>query len=97
MGEYCRIERTNREQLASELGCSADVLEWLSLCRRPSSERFASDISRIAERFQVKASKLGEVVRRVDAVAAIRGGSHLPLDGESFLLAARDRDEEKDT
>lgn len=96
LGEYCRIEGVTREQLASELGCSTDLLAWLSLCRRPAPERFANDMLKIAERLQVEGPKLVQIVRRVDAVAAIRGASNPAEDAESFVVAARDRDVEKD-
>jgi transcriptional regulator with XRE-family HTH domain len=95
LDEYCRMEGLTREQLSTGLGCSVDSLAWLSLCRRPAPDHFAEDISKIAERFQIEASKLAEIVRRVDVVAALRRPVSMQ-EAESVLLAARDRDGEKD-
>lgn len=66
--EYCRMVGVTQEQLSSDLGCSADSLAWMSLCRRPSPERFADDVSKIAERFQVDALKLARIIKRVESV-----------------------------
>jgi len=77
------------------LGCGAEILNWLSLCRNPSSEHFAEDLQTIVARFSVDAVKLSEIIRRVAAVAALRIGQTPVADsGESLLLAARDRDDE---
>jgi hypothetical protein len=95
LDEYCRNEGLTREQLASFLGCKRESLAWLSLCRRPAGEQFAGDVTKIAGRFEVNPAKLAQIVRRVDALAALRRPRDLKED-DAMLLAARDRDEEKD-
>ncbi len=95
LDEYRRNEGLTREQLSSLLGCSLDVLAWLSLCRGPGPEQFAEDVSKIADRFQIDASKLAQIVRRVDAVAVLRRAINAQEE-DPLLLAARDRDEERD-
>lgn len=94
LDEYCRTEGVDREQLAAILGCSLNSLDWLSLCGRPDPERFAEDVTRIAERFQIEPPRLARVVRRVDVVAILRRATHAEHE-VPMLLAARDRDEEK--
>ncbi len=95
LSEYSRYEGLTREQLSSLLSCSLDSLAWLSLFRRPAPERFAEDVSKIAERLQINASKLAQIVRRVDAVAVLRRAVNAQEE-DPLLLAARDRDEERD-
>jgi hypothetical protein len=93
--EYCASEGVTRQHLAALLGCSSESLAWLSLCRRPGPEQFAEDVNKIAERFQIEPAKLAQIVRRVDAVAVLRRPRDVE-EGDPVLLAARDRDEEKD-
>jgi len=95
LDEYCSSERLTREGLASLLGCSVESLAWLSLCKRPTAEHFALDVARIAERFQIEPARLARVVRRVDTLAVLRQPSDV-AEEDLLLLAARDRNEEKD-
>lgn len=91
---YRDLEERSPEALAAELGCSLEVLHWLSLCRRPDAERFSEDVLAIARRFEVDAHRLVEVIRRVEVMDAFASPSE-----DSLLLAARDRlpEEEKDS
>ena len=91
--EFSQVERLSREQLASLLSCEVETLDWLSLCYRPLPERFGEDVSRIAERFQIDPTQLAQLIRRAEAVAAVRRTAR-PQE-EMLLLAARDRDEEQ--
>jgi hypothetical protein len=91
--EFQRIEGMSRDQVAAFLGCNADTLAWLSLCRKPAPEQFAEEVSRVAERFQVDTAKLAQLVRRTEAIAVLRKVK--APDEETLLLAARDRDEER--
>jgi len=93
LDEYCRIEAMTVDQVAAFLGCSVDSLGWLALCRKPSREHFAEDISKIAERFHIEGKKLASIMRRVDIVAVLRREVDVE-DANSLLLAARDRGEE---
>jgi transcriptional regulator with XRE-family HTH domain len=95
LDEYCRNEGLTREQLASFLGCTRESLAWLSLCRRPAGNHFAEDVTKIAGRFQVNAANLAQLVRRVDALVVLRRPHDMKVD-DPMLLAARDRDEERD-
>ncbi len=94
LDDYRNIERATPDQLAAFLGCSVDTLDWLSLCRKPTPERFADDIARIAQRFNLNPSTLAQVVRRVDVVHAFRRPAK-SREGESLLIAARDRKNEE--
>lgn len=91
---YCEVERRTREVLAVDLDCSEETLQWMSVCRRPRADHFADDVKAVAERFNVSATKLASIVRRVDAVEALRRPAADP-DENQMLLAARDRGEKK--
>jgi hypothetical protein len=93
--EYCSIEGITRTDLAALVGCSLDSLAWMSLCRRPAADRFVDDVSKISDRFNVDASTLAHIVRRVDVVAALQQPTVSQEDEERMLLAARDRDSEE--
>ena len=99
--QYQKHEGKSAEELAAMLGCSLEVLDGLSLCRRPEQARFADHLRMIAERFAVDPRRLAAVLRRVEVLDV------LPADGEgksavredSYLLAARDHssDDEADS
>lgn len=99
--QYREHEGKSAEEIAAMLGCSLDVLEGLSLCRRPEQDRFAEHLRMIAKRFAVDPRRLAAVLRRVEVLDV------LPADGEeeaavrddSYLMAARDhsRDDETDS
>lgn len=94
--EYSRLEGRTLDEVAATLGCNMDTLGWLSLCRRPSSERFSEDLQVIVKRFPVDTIRLSEIIRRVAAIEALRKGKTSADDTtESLLLAARDRDDEE--
>ena len=90
--EYSQMERLSREELASRLSCDVDTVDWLSLCYQPLPERFGEDVARIAERFQVDPARLAGIIRRAQAVVAVRRS--VPVEEDGLLLAARDRDQE---
>ncbi|HVZ36276.1 MAG TPA: hypothetical protein VG963_27800 [Polyangiaceae bacterium] len=94
LDEFGRIEGMTRQQVAAFLGCDVGALQWLASCRKPDADEFANDIRRIAERFEVDAYKLAELVRRTEAVTVL---SRANSEEEALLLAARDRDEEKNS
>jgi hypothetical protein len=97
--QYRKHEGKSAEELASMLGCSLEVLDGLSLCRRPEQARFAEHLRMIAERFAVDPRRLAAVLRRVEVLDV------LPADGEggaavredSYLLAARDHSNDDET
>ena len=59
------------------------------------SETLGKSAQTSALNHQIEASKLAEIVRRVDVVAALRRPVSMQ-EAESVLLAARDRDGEKE-
>lgn len=92
--KYRRFENKSPEELAMELGCSLETLEWLALCRRPDEDTFAEDLSGIAERFNVDPNGLASVIRHaesLDVFAARQEDGHAAR-GPGVVLAARDRD-----
>ncbi|PTL82214.1 hypothetical protein [Vitiosangium sp. GDMCC 1.1324] len=92
--KYREREGRSAEELAAELGCSLEVLQWLSLCRRPEGEKFTEHVFTIAKRFALEPLRLVAVLRRVevmDAFAERSEGGEGPADEDSLLLAARDR------
>jgi hypothetical protein len=87
LDEYARGEQLDRIELAGVLACAPETLGPLGLCRRPRPESFWSDIERIAERFGIVPETLAAVIRRADALVALRGAA----PKLSWLAAARDR------
>ncbi len=95
--QYQELEQKTAEDVARELRCSIETLNWLSLCREPTPERFASHVSAIAKRFGLDAALLAAILRRVQVVATLRDGSPRDDSEESeLLLAARDRKPESE-
>jgi hypothetical protein len=93
-GRYCNVEHQTPESLASHFGCSLETLRWMAVCRWPRDDQFANDIRLVAERFNVSATKLAGIVRRVEAIEALRRPAVADGDDEQMLLAARDRGDE---
>jgi hypothetical protein len=87
---YAESETMDDEQLAAQLGCPVATLVSLRLCRRPRPEppTFRRDVDLIAARFGLHADVLAAVVRRADAVTALRREA---TGAEGVLMAARDR------
>jgi hypothetical protein len=92
---FARSEGLSSEQLAAALGCSADTLLLLRLCRAPASddEAFSEGIEQITTRFSVDADVLAEAVRRGQALCAMTRDDQ----PQRTLLAARDGDTEEAT
>jgi len=96
---YRELEGCSSEQLATALGCTAEALPWLALCRRPEGEAFMEQVLVIAKRFALDPLRLSAVLRRVevlDALGTRRDGGEA-ADADSLLLAARDRPEDEET
>ena len=85
---YCEIERCSAADVAARLECTPETLMWISLCRRPGGDEFASQLMIIAARFGVPVQELAAIVRRVDAFSALRSDEE---HAEPHLIAARDR------
>lgn len=90
LADYAESEGLNAQGLASRLGCSPEFLSPLGLCCRPRREPafFRQDVEQITSRFGLKSTVLAEVVRRSDALSALRRGK---TSETGLLMAARDR------
>lgn len=96
---YRELEGRSMEELARELGCTLEVLHWLSLCRKPQGQDFNTQASVIAKRFGVELLPLVQVLRRVEVMDALsrRDTSGQGTEEHSLQLAARDRAEDEET
>ena len=94
LSRLAELEGTSGDDIAGELQCAAVTVRWVFLCRRPSGERFAQDVERIASRFSLEVKRLTALVRRADAVVSLAADTH--DTSESILLAARDRQDSED-
>jgi hypothetical protein len=95
---YRQFKSKSPEELAEELGCSLETLDWLSLCRVPSEERFAEELDVITQRFNVDPNRLAPVLRLakiLHAFSAKRDGEDRSSGSSIKLLAARDRTPDK--
>lgn len=88
--DYARSEVLDQQRLAARLDCTPETLGRLALCRRPRGDSLIEDIERIAYRFQIHADVLLEIVRRADALGALRRA------GETDQVRAAARDHEPD-
>ncbi|MFN8534093.1 MAG: hypothetical protein U0556_11160 [Dehalococcoidia bacterium] len=77
-------------ELAEELDASEQAMTILALCGRPRPDRFQADVLLIAERTGISRFRLAGVLRKAEAVDALRqvGGG---------LRAARRREDDKPT
>lgn len=94
LSHLTELEGTSSRELATELNCDPVTVQWLFLCRSPTSEQFAQDVERIASRFSLDVKRLAGLVRRADAITALAAPGQGSSEG--ILLAARDREEDKD-
>jgi transcriptional regulator with XRE-family HTH domain len=92
--KYRQFENKSSEELAMELGCSLETLEWLELCSRPNEDTFAEDLNAIAERFNVDPNGLASVIRHAESlgVFAARQEDGQAVRETRLMLAAWDRD-----
>ncbi|NMO17426.1 helix-turn-helix domain-containing protein [Pyxidicoccus fallax] len=90
---YRELEGRTQEELAKELGCTPDVLHWLSLCRRPEGQDFDEQASAIAKRFAVDLVSLVQVLRHVEVMETLsrQVGNGDTLEEQPMQSAARDR------
>ncbi|ATB34437.1 hypothetical protein [Melittangium boletus] len=89
-----RIEGKSPEDLAAELDCSLETLDWLALCRRPEEDRFAEHLRIITDRFNLAPLPLVRLIRRVESLAAFSRRDEGEARSGSTLLAARDRSDD---
>jgi hypothetical protein len=92
LAEFARSEGLEDTTLAARLGCPAETLTHLRLCRMPRGQAplFWQDVEAIARRFAVDATVLAEIVRRGQSLARMRQAEGGPKQQPGFLWAARD-------
>lgn len=97
--QYRRHEDKSAGELAAMLGCSQEVLDGLSLCRRPEQDRFAEHLRMIGKRFAVDPRRLAAVLRRVEVLDALptNGEGGTVVRDDAYLLAARDHSGDDET
>jgi hypothetical protein len=94
--QYLKQEHKSVEQLARELDCPLEVLDWLALCRRPDEDRFAEHLGLIEKRFAVDPRRLAAVLRHVEVMEGLpEGGEDGASRDGSFLRAARDHSDDE--
>ncbi|MER3439574.1 MAG: hypothetical protein C4346_19365 [Chloroflexota bacterium] len=87
---YRAAEHLDEHGLARILKIPPEQVCGLALCLRPRPEFFAEDVQRIAERFHVAPQTLAEIIRHVEAVAAIQAAG---MGEGQIAAAARDAEE----
>lgn len=92
---YMDVEALDWLAMARLLGTPTPFAR-VALCLRPRQERFAEDVTAIAERFGLDAAALARIVRHVDALCAMAGGDHEPSGEQGTLLAARTKERHDD-
>jgi hypothetical protein len=74
-------------ELAAALNTDKPTIVRLALCKRPRAhaDQFVSDVKAIANACGIGSDKIAEVVRRADALGALRNSP------KALMAAARDR------
>lgn len=93
LAEFAKSERLDDPALAARLGCRAEDLTPVRLCRapRPDPADFRADVAAVAARFGIDPGALAGAVRRGQGLARLR--EQAPAAAEpGMLLAARDAD-----
>lgn len=95
---YLRLEKKTPEALMEKLGCSPETYQWLSLCGRPTPDRFLEHVQMIADRYHVDVDKLAEVIRHAEVLEAFSAPKVEDDDEDASptLLAAQDRKDEEE-
>ena len=80
LAQYSELMSIDAPGVANILGGLPETMPEISLCRSPNPEspRFRRDVEAIADRFQVRADALANIIRTVQVA---------PNSGDSFLLA----------
>ena len=97
LAQYQALQNMADAQLADFLGCTEEKLRELALCRRPdpSAPAFKTEVELIATYAGVKSARLAELIRHVEALAALTATS-TTQHSDSLLMAARDRGENRE-
>ncbi|MCI0457638.1 MAG: hypothetical protein L0Z62_11760 [Gemmataceae bacterium] len=89
LARYQDLESLREANVQEQLGVSAEDWPRLQLCLRPRADRFLPDLTQIAQAFSIDRGALAAIIRRVDAVEAVRVREEPGQAGS--LLAARTR------
>jgi hypothetical protein len=92
LARFRAAEGLDQAALAAWLGVAPDRLPRLALCLRPRAEAFGADCDDLAARFGADPARLADLLRRVDALAAL-ARARAPAEAGGLLAAARDRDD----
>lgn len=101
LAQYQQQEGLTETDLQAFVGCTGEAYYRLALCQVPDLQAndFRQRIERIASFTGASALKLAQVIRQVAAVQLLQKApesTRLGRSANAMLLAARDRDEEKD-
>ena len=93
LSAYAFSEGMDDKSLAAALGCPAEEMVMLRLCRTPRTDakEFWDDVSCIAERFGLDPQRLAAVVKRGRVVRRFQDADQ----GGGSLMAARDREDDR--
>jgi hypothetical protein len=89
LARYEDLESMQGGRLRELLGVPAGEWPRLQVCLRPRGDAFLQDVTQIASAFRIDRGMLAAVIRRVDAVEAVRAQEQPGRAGS--LLAARTR------
>jgi hypothetical protein len=92
---YRKLNGIDRNGLARLLGCTAEGLHKLGLCRRPDSTSplFRTQVDVVARHAGVDAVRLASLLRETEVAKAMESlsGSQRSATASGSLMAARDR------
>lgn len=96
LARYQEANRLSDEQLGDWLGCTAERLQAMSLCRRPvgTDPHFRVEVEQVAHFGGVDAGKLVQVLRAVESMEAFRNAPPAVSGTEPLRLAARKVDKQ---
>lgn len=90
---YKKQEELDDQQVAELLECDAETLFHLALCERPrSAPDFWGDVEQIASHLHIDPDLLANFIRLAESIEERRTEQN-----RTYLLAARDSDEEQET
>jgi hypothetical protein len=90
---YKRQEELDDQQVAELLECDVENLLHLALCERPrSAPHFWKDVEQIASHLHIDPDRLANLTRLAESIE-----ERYTDQNRTYLLAARDYDEERET
>lgn len=92
LARFRAAEALDEADLARWLGIAPAQLPRLALCTLPRPDRFRADVEAIAGRFGIEPARLANLLREVDALAALDAAD--VASGAGLLAAARAREDD---